>query len=108
KGVRFIKGSNELSLDSRAILDEVAKSLLAYPDVVIEIQGHTDAVGSEAYNMTLSERRATAVRNYLLGNFDLSALQLTAKGYGESDPIASNETDEGRARNRRVQFVIEE
>jgi len=74
----------------------------------VEIQGHTDAVGSEAYNMTLSERRATAVRNYLLGNFDLSALQLTAKGYGESDPIASNETDEGRARNRRVQFVIEE
>ena len=74
----------------------------------VEIQGHTDAVGAAAYNMQLSQRRSDAVRDYLLANFDLNPDQLTAKGYGETDPIASNDTDEGRAKNRRVQFVIEE
>ena len=106
--VEFEFNKADLKPSALATLDEVGQALLTRPNARVEIQGHTDAVGSEAYNMTLSERRATAVRNYLLGNFDLSALQLTAKGYGESDPIASNETDEGRARNRRVQFVIEE
>jgi OOP family OmpA-OmpF porin len=58
--------------------------------------------------MQLSQRRADAVRDYLLANFDFSPDRLTSKGYGEADPIASNETDAGRAHNRRVQFVIEE
>jgi outer membrane protein OmpA-like peptidoglycan-associated protein len=58
--------------------------------------------------MQLSQRRADAVRGHLLANFDLNANPLTAKGVGEADPIASNDPDEGRARNRRVQFVIEE
>lgn len=74
----------------------------------VEIQGHTDAVGAAGYNMRLSQSRAEAVREYLLANFDLDPERLAAKGYGETYPIASNDTDEGRARNRRVQFVIEE
>ncbi|MCL7972352.1 MAG: OmpA family protein, partial [marine benthic group bacterium] len=89
-------------------LDEVGQALSTRPEASVEIQGHTDAVGAAAYNMQLSQRRADAVRDHLLANFELDPAQLTAVGLGEADPIASNEDEEGRARNRRVQFVIEE
>lgn len=73
------------------------------PGLTVEIQGHTDSRGSAAYNQGLSERRANAVRNFLIGN-GISGSRLTAKGYGLTDPIASNKTEQGRAKNRRVQY----
>lgn len=106
--VEFEFNSADIAAGTMATLSEVGQALTTRPEASVEIQGHTDAVGAAAYNMQLSQRRADAVRNYLLANFDLNADQLAAKGYGEADPIASNETDEGRSRNRRVQFVIEE
>lgn len=106
--VEFAFNSAELAPSATSILDEVGQALSTRPEANVEVQGHTDAVGSAAYNMQLSQRRADAVRQYLLANYDLDPSQLTAKGYGEASPIESNDTDEGRARNRRVQFVIED
>jgi len=106
--VEFEFNSANLSPATLGTLNEVGQALTTRPEAGVEIQGHTDAVGAAAYNMQLSQRRAAAVREYLLANFDLNPDQLTAQGFGEADPIASNDTDEGRARNRRVQFVIEE
>jgi outer membrane protein OmpA-like peptidoglycan-associated protein len=106
--VEFEFNSAALAPASLVTLNEVGQALMTRPEASIEIQGHTDAVGAAGYNMQLSQRRADAVREYLLANFDLQPGQLTSKGLGEADPIASNDTDEGRARNRRVQFVIEE
>ncbi len=71
----------------------------------IEIAGHTDSVGSEMYNLRLSEARANAVRDYLIQH-GISPDRLIAKGYGESRPIAPNTTREGRAKNRRVEFTV--
>lgn len=76
------------------------------PTIKVEIQGHTDNVGSDEYNQKLSERRAWAVVNYLVQQMGVNAERLTAKGYGESQPKASNDTPEGRALNRRVEFVV--
>jgi len=70
------------------------------------VGGHTDSVGSESYNQGLSERRAAAVRDYVVSVEASIAGVLTTAGYGESQPIADNDTDEGRAENRRVEFVV--
>lgn len=86
-------------------LDEGVKILELNPKVKVEIQGHTDSAGSDAYNQGLSERRAAAVRDYLISK-GIKADRLTMRGYGESKPIATNETPEGRAENRRVQIKI--
>jgi outer membrane protein OmpA-like peptidoglycan-associated protein len=89
---------------SFSILNEVAKVLKDYPNITICVEGHTDSRGSERYNLKLSQRRAEAVREYLMAQ-GISPQRLTAKGYGESRPIASNRTKVGRAANRRVEFV---
>ena len=86
------------------ILNTVARVLNDYPDITLEIQGHTDDRGSDRYNMTLSGQRADAVRQYLV-NQGISASRLTSQGYGETRPIESNRTTQGRAANRRVEFV---
>ena len=75
------------------------------PTVSIELSGHTDNIGSGADNMKLSDDRAKSVVEYLTGK-GISASRLTAKGYGETKPVAANDTEEGRAMNRRVEFVI--
>ena len=75
-----------------------------YPDLVLEVQGHTDDQGDDDYNLDLSRRRATTLVTYL-GLFGIDAARLTAAGYGESQPVASNATEEGRAQNRRVELV---
>ncbi len=93
--------------ESKLVLDEVGATLLARPELVIEIQGHTDAIGSDAYNMQLSQRRADSVLRYLLTNFpELDPSRFTAKGYGKSQPLAANTFPEGRQENRRVEFVV--
>ena len=75
------------------------------PKLVIDVMGHTDALGDDAYNLELSRRRAESVVNFLLEN-KISKTRLRSHGEGESKPIASNETDEGRAQNRRVEFIV--
>jgi OOP family OmpA-OmpF porin len=87
-------------------LKELADFMTAYPETKAVIEGHTDNVGSAAYNQKLSQRRAESVRDYLIQKFNISPNRLTAKGFGEERPVASNDTDEGRRRNRRIQAVL--
>ncbi|MCZ7582429.1 MAG: OmpA family protein [Deltaproteobacteria bacterium] len=91
---------------SFATLDNVIEQInqvCEYEQVVVE--GHTDNVGADAYNQKLSERRAASVRMYLIGK-GLDAAKLNAVGYGESKPVADNDTPDGRQKNRRVEFII--
>ena len=88
------------------MLTEVANNLLRYTEIAkVEVQGHTDNVGKDAYNSDLSQRRVDAVMARLI-ELGVPAERLTAVGYGEGCPIATNATDEGRADNRRVQFIV--
>jgi outer membrane protein OmpA-like peptidoglycan-associated protein len=103
EGVNFAFDSDQLTPESKSILDGVAASLKEWSELRVEVGGHTDARGADAYNEKLSQRRADAVRNYLVGK-GIPASRLTAKGYGESVPKADNETEAGRSRNRRVEL----
>lgn len=104
--VEFETGKAVLRPVSFPILDQVVAILEAYPTVTkVEIQGHTDNVGSESYNLELSGKRAASVRAYLVKN-GVHANRLAAQGYGESQPLMSNKTPKGREANRRVQFLI--
>lgn len=87
-------------------IKEVADYLNRHPDVDAVIEGHTDSRGSEEYNKNLSQQRADNVRQYLIDKFKISSSRLSAKGYGEAKPIADNNTDAGRQRNRRVIAVF--
>lgn len=103
EGVNFEFNSAKLTSDSYSVLDRVVRSLQEWPDIRVEVGGHTDSKGSDQYNRTLSDRRAKAVRDHLVSR-GVARSRLEAKGYGESDPIASNDTDAGRAKNRRVEL----
>ena len=103
EGVTFENDSAQLKPESAATLDSVAASLVASPDVRVEVEGHTDSTGSDAYNLKLSQKRAESVRDYLVSK-GVPAARLEAKGYGESQPIAKNDSEQGRARNRRVEL----
>ncbi len=105
RAVDFEFNLSQLTAPAQQTLDEVASALLTQPELNVEIQGHTDSIGSAAYNLNLSQRRAEAVKAYLISK-GVSASVLTAKGYGKAKPIASNDTAEGRAQNRRVAFEI--
>lgn len=108
KGVNFEFDSDRLTPEAKAILNQVAETLQAYPDINVEIAGHTDGLGSDAYNLGLSERRSISVKNYLTGQ-NVDAARMTPTGYGETQPIDSNESEEGQSRNRRVELrVIED
>lgn len=103
--VYFDFNMDTLRPESMPILDEVGQALLQRPGIRFEVQGHTDGVGSSQYNDELSQRRANTVLGYLLDNFtDLDSDLYSARGLGESRPIATNETPEGRQENRRVEF----
>jgi outer membrane protein OmpA-like peptidoglycan-associated protein/outer membrane protein W len=101
KGVNFETASAKLTPDSASVLDGVVGILKMRPNARAEIHGYTDSVGSEAYNQKLSERRASAVMEYLVDH-GIPASGLSAEGFGKSNPIASNTTPSGRAQNRRV------
>ncbi len=103
RGINFESGSASLTPDSYSILDRVVKSLMAYPEVKIEIRGYTDSVGSWESNLALSQKRADAVKQYLV-NSGVMTDRILSKGYGEADPISSNKTAAGRAENRRIEF----
>jgi len=105
EGVTFDVGSYNLKPEFRATLDKVADSLKQYPDSLIDVYGHTDSTGSEAYNQTLSENRARTVANYLQMQ-GVNPARIRSQGYGETMPVADNATDEGRRKNRRVEIKI--
>jgi outer membrane protein OmpA-like peptidoglycan-associated protein len=96
---------SDLSADAKSNLDQLETVLNEYPDTNIELQGHTDSKGSESYNQNLSEKRASTVSGYLATK-GINNTRLSIKGFGETLPKYDNNTDEGRAQNRRVEFLI--
>lgn len=104
-GLLFDFDSYELRNETRQNLTELASSLKKYDDTELNILGHTDNVGATGYNKTLSENRANSVENFLT-NQGVDDDRLQILGYGETDPVADNQTDQGRQQNRRVEIVI--
>ncbi len=105
QAVQFETGKAVLKEDSKVVLDQVIDVMRRYPDFRLEIIGHTDDVGSEINNLKLSQRRAKACYDYLLSK-GISADTMNSGGFGESNPIAPNDTKEGRSLNRRVEFIL--
>ncbi len=103
KGVNFESGSAALTPDSYPVLDDVVRSLQAYPEVRVEISGHTDSQGPAGFNLELSLKRADSVKQYLI-NSGIDPARVTSAGIGEEEPVSSNSTPEGRAQNRRIEF----
>lgn len=103
--VNFGFDSSDLTPAAKANLDKLAQVLKNNMDTNINIYGHTDSKGTDAYNLSLSERRAAAVKSYLVAQ-GVSSSRMFTMGVGEKEPVASNDTDAGRAENRRVEFAI--
>ncbi len=103
--VLFETGKYELKPMARERLARVSGILLAYPGLNVAIEGHTDSVGGEEYNQRLSEQRAEAVRQYFI-EAGVASASVTARGFGKAQPVAANDTPEGRQRNRRVELVV--
>ena len=99
----FDTNSSYIMGSATALLDEVVTILQKNPEMKLEIQGHADNTGTQEYNLWLSERRASGVMEYLVSK-GIDPDRLTAKGYGSTQPVVSNDTAEGRARNRRVEL----
>lgn len=105
ENVEFFDNSSVLTDSSFNVLDDVIEQLDAHPEYNLLVEGHTDDIGSEKFNLVLSEKRAVAVETYLISK-GIDADRIIIRSYGESKPIASNQTPEGRAQNRRVEFRI--
>lgn len=105
QGIFFATGSAELAGESTPTLKEIGQMLKDHADLSLTIEGHTDNVGSAEANQSLSEKRAAAVKAYLVSTFGIAESRLEAKGFGASKPAASNDTPEGRQQNRRVELV---
>ena len=104
-GITFAFDRFDIQPQFRPTLDRIAEVLHDYPQTMIDIYGHTDSVGSDAYNQTLSENRAAAVARYLEGR-RVASVRIATRGFGETQPIADNATEAGRAANRRVEMRI--
>jgi len=105
QGILFDFGSDKIRPESTPTLKEIGKMLADHADLRLMIEGHTDNVGDDASNMSLSERRAASVKSHLVANYSIDAGRLESKGFGESKPAAGNDTAEGRQNNRRVVLV---
>jgi len=105
KGIKFEFDTARITKDSEAILDVAVKTLADNPSINTKIEGHTCSIGTEEYNLGLSIRRATSVKDYIVSK-GINAERLNIEGKGEGHPIASNDTKEGRKENRRVEFVV--
>ena len=103
--VLFATDSSQVDPTGQATLDSVARVFVEYDKTAVIVQGHTDSTGTEAYNQSLSERRADAVRNHLIAR-GVAAARIAAIGYGESYPVARNDTAAGRQMNRRVDILL--
>jgi outer membrane protein OmpA-like peptidoglycan-associated protein len=103
--VLFDTGKSTLRPEAREKLAKISGIVLAYPDLRLAIEGNTDSVGTDALNQTLSEQRANSVRDYLAKE-NIPAASMTSQGFGKTQPIASNDTAEGRKQNRRVELVV--
>ncbi len=104
-GLSFPVGKNTIEAEYYSLLTKVQDAIKRFPKCSVTIEGHTDSQGSDELNQTLSESRAKAVAEYLMANMGVE-LPINHHGYGESRPVASNDTPEGRARNRRIDVVI--
>jgi outer membrane protein OmpA-like peptidoglycan-associated protein len=104
-GVTFGVDSTVITPTFQQTLNQIADSLKTYPDSLVDVYGHTDSTGSDTYNQGLSERRAQSVANYL-GMRGVSSARIRSQGFGKQYPVASNDTDQGRALNRRVEIKI--
>lgn len=105
QGILFGVNSARLRPESTPTLEEIGQMLKEHGDLRLRIEGHTDATGEDAFNQQLSEERAAAARQYLITKFGIAAERLEARGFGESKPVDSNDTAEGRQNNRRVELV---
>lgn len=105
QNVNFEFDKDTLTADARGVLTGVAQGLVSQSDLKVEIAGHTDSKGSDSYNQRLSERRAASVKSFLISQ-GVAPTQLVSRGYGEGEPVASNDTVEGQAQNRRVEFRV--
>jgi outer membrane protein OmpA-like peptidoglycan-associated protein len=104
-GINFDTDSDVLKPDSAAVLKQVAAGLNKNPNLKLEIDGYTDSVGAPAHNIDLSKRRAQAVMSVLVSQFSIDPSRLTSNGFGAAKPTGSNDTPDGRASNRRVEFI---
>jgi outer membrane protein OmpA-like peptidoglycan-associated protein len=104
--IHFDFDKSDIRPGDKAELDKAVDFVKKYTESEIAIKGHTDSKGSDAYNKRLSERRAEAVKEYLIKEAGVDPARITARGLGESKPVASNDTEEGRAKNRRVEILI--
>jgi outer membrane protein OmpA-like peptidoglycan-associated protein len=104
--VNFDFDKSNIREEDKAKLQEAVDFVKKYPGAKVRLEGHTDSIGTEQYNQALSERRAESVKNYLVKEGAAEESKTTAIGYGESRPVAPNKTEEGRAKNRRVEILI--
>lgn len=104
-GILFATGSDKIQPASGPTLQEIGTMLQQHSDLNLTIEGHTDNVGQSAANLTLSQKRADAVKAYLVANFQVDASRLQTKGFGDTKPVASNATEDGKQQNRRVELV---
>jgi len=105
KGINFKSGSATLTKDSEGMLEKAYTALVTNGNISVEVAGYTDNVGAARANERLSQRRADAVRSWLIGR-GIPSTRLTSKGYGSGNPVASNTTADGRAQNRRIEFHV--
>jgi outer membrane protein OmpA-like peptidoglycan-associated protein len=105
RGIYFDSGSDQLRPESTPTLKQMGQMLQEHQELSLLIEGHTDDQGDDSYNQDLSERRAAAVRQFLIAEYGISDSRLQSKGFGESNPVSPNTTPEGRQNNRRVELV---
>ena len=106
-GIEFESGKSELKPTAGSQMRVIGDAMRKWPNLTLEIGGHTDDRGSEAFNQKLSQERANAVRTFLIKKYDfVTEDRLTAVGFGESVPVGDNATEKGRAQNRRVEFKV--
>jgi outer membrane protein OmpA-like peptidoglycan-associated protein len=104
-GILFDSGSERIKAESYKTLADIGQLLTENPNLKLSIEGHTDSDGADDYNMELSQKRAGSVKTYLVGTYKIDNERLESKGWGESKPIDTNNTPEGKANNRRVELL---
>ncbi len=105
-GLSFDSGRSELRQGSFNLLTKVEKAIDVFPRSELVVEGHTDSYGGDESNQRLSQQRAESVQNYMINAMRIPSYRIIATGFGETNPVANNETESGRARNRRIDIVI--